>query len=153
MDQIERKSAGVTLISRTHLRAKKGPLAPELDSAPGQTPTYGHANSQLSDTLNQREGATTGNRCPKSSNNSTPRSLSSDCPGSALCDLLQRRGSVLEMVRVRAGCSFPEMHQNHQIGIYRLFFVLLEDIIQPVEFDLVFEARIIDLAVCLAAFG
>jgi hypothetical protein len=27
-----------------------------------------------------------------------------------------------------------------------------EDLVQPVEFDLVFEARIIDLAVCLAAF-
>jgi len=29
---------------------------------------------------------------------------------------------------------------------------LLEDLVQPIEFDLVFEARIIDLAVCLAAF-
>jgi hypothetical protein len=28
----------------------------------------------------------------------------------------------------------------------------LEDLVQPSEFDLVFEARIIDLAVCLAAF-
>src|ERR1700678_4488324 len=31
--------------------------------------------------------------------------------------------------------------------------LLFEDLVQPVEFDLVFEARIIDLAVCLTAFG
>ena len=29
---------------------------------------------------------------------------------------------------------------------------LFENLVQPVEFDLMFEARIIDLAVCLAAF-
>jgi hypothetical protein len=29
---------------------------------------------------------------------------------------------------------------------------LPEELVQPVEFDLMFEARIIDLAVCLAAF-